>query len=104
VLWVGLAGDVHALRTLAVAAGAAARAAGVALDVTARYGPRLALARAGRTNAGLRAAAAELAQIVGPVWPVTAVQLMHSRLGAGPGGGAVHEPIATWPRRAGGRG
>lgn len=103
VLWVGLAGDVHALRTLAEAAGAAARSAGVALEEDARYRPHLTLARAGKTRADLRPAAAELAQVVGPAWDVTAVHLMHSRLGAGPGNTAVHAPIATWPRRSTGR-
>ncbi|HUR73981.1 MAG TPA: RNA 2',3'-cyclic phosphodiesterase [Sporichthya sp.] len=100
VLWVGLAGDVHALRTLAEAAGTAARAAGVALEEDARYRPHLTLARAGKTRADLRPAATELAQVVGPAWDVAAVQLMASRLGAGPGGRAVHAPIATWPRRS----
>lgn len=102
VLWVGLAGDVHALRTLAADLSGAANRCGIALEDQG-FRPHLTLARAGREKADLRPAAAELAQIVGPPWEVSAVQLMRSRLGAGPGGGAVHEPIATWPRRGRGR-
>ncbi|MBA3744998.1 RNA 2',3'-cyclic phosphodiesterase [Sporichthya sp.] len=103
VLWVGLAGDVHALRTLAESTGGAAAQAGVALE-DAAFRPHLTLARAGKERADLRPAATELAQVVGPAWDVQGVHLMHSRLGAGPGGSAAHEPIATWPRRqSGGR-
>lgn len=102
VLWVGLAGDVHALRTLAESAGGAARDVGVAME-DASYRPHLTLARAGKERADLRPAAAELAQVVGPSWDVDAVHLVRSRLGAGPGGTAVHTPIATWPRRQSGR-
>ncbi len=98
VLWVGLAGDVHALRTLAADLATAARSAGVDIEDQS-FRPHLTLARAGREQTDLRPAAAELAQIVGPAWDVAAVQLIRSRLGAGPGGGALHEPIATWPRR-----
>ncbi|WP_019874895.1 RNA 2',3'-cyclic phosphodiesterase [Sporichthya polymorpha] len=98
VLWVGLAGDVHALRTLAEAVTAAAR--GVAVELDDRpYRPHLTLARAGKASADLRHAAGELAQVVGPSWDVDAVHLMSSRLGQGPGGSAAHVPIATWPRR-----
>lgn len=102
VLWVGLAGDVHALRTLAAEVGTAARAGGVHLADQA-FRPHLTLARAGRVKADLQPAAAELAQVVGPAWDVEAVHLMRSRLGAGPGGSALHEPLATWPRRSSGR-
>lgn len=102
VLWVGLAGDVHALRTLAAAVTTAARGAGVACD-DQPFRPHLTLARAGKAPADLRPAATELAQVVGPVWEVAAVQLVHSRLGAGPGRSAVHEPIASWARAATGR-
>lgn len=99
VLWVGLAGDVPALRTLAASVAGAARTSGVAFD-DQPYRPHLTLARAGREPADLRPAAAELAQIVGPVWDVSAVHLVHSRLGAGPGNSAAHTAIATWPRAA----
>jgi 2'-5' RNA ligase len=103
VLWVGLAGDVHALRTLAAAVALTARDVGVAVD-DKPYRPHLTLARAGRERADLRPAAAELAQVVGPAWDVASVQLVRSRLGAGPGRSSLHEPIATWPRAAKGRG
>lgn len=102
VLWVGLAGDVHALRRLAANIGTAAGEAGIELEEKS-FRPHLTLARAGREKADLRPAAEELAQIVGPVWDVEAVQLMRSRLSAGPGGTALHEPVATWPRRTTGR-
>lgn len=103
VLWVGLAGDVHALRVLAAEIATAARGAGVVLADDHSFRPHLTLARAGREKADLRPAAAELAQIVGPAWDVAAVQLLRSRLNAGPGGTALHTPIATWPRRPSGR-
>lgn len=98
VLWVGLAGDVHALRTLAADIATAAGGVGLTLEEKG-FRPHLTLARAGKERADLRPAAAELAQIVGPAWDVDAVHLMHSRLNSGPGGSAVHTPIATWPRR-----
>ena len=102
VLWVGLAGDVHALRTLAADIATVARGAGLALEDQS-FRPHLTLARAGKEKADLRPAAAELAQVVGPAWDVAAVHVMRSRLNAGPGGTALHEPIATWPRRPTGR-
>lgn len=97
VLWVGLAGDVHALRTLAQDLAAAARSLGVAVD-DKPYRPHLTLARAGTVRADLRPAAGALAEVMGRPWDVEVVRLVRSRLGAGPGGSAAHEPIASWPR------
>lgn len=100
VLWVGLAGDVHALRTVAESVAVAGREAGAPVE-DKPFRPHLTLARAGRERADLRPAAAELAQVVGPMWDVASVQLVESRLGAGPGRSSLHEPVATWPRATG---
>lgn len=96
VLWVGIAGDTHALRTLAAGVAAAARRSGVVIS-DEPYRPHLTLARAGRVGADLRTAAGALAEVIGSPWSVGSVQLVHSRLGTGPGASAVHSPIATWP-------
>ncbi len=98
VLWAGVAGDTHALRRLAEAVSGTARVAGTEAP-EAPYRPHLTLARAGKAPADLRPAATALAGLVGAVWDVAEVSLVHSRLGAGPGGRAAHEAIARWPRR-----
>lgn len=100
VLWVGVAGDSRALRTLAEDVAAAARGAGIEPSA-APYRPHLTLARAGPERADLRPAATALADVVGPAWDVPDVRLVRSRLGAGPGHSATHEAIATWPPRRG---
>jgi 2'-5' RNA ligase len=96
VLWVGIAGDTNVLRSLAAGMAAAAHRFAVAIS-DEPYRPHLTLARAGRVGADLRPAAGALAEVVGSPWSVCSVQLVHSRLGAGPGASAVHSPIATWP-------
>lgn len=98
VLWAGVAGDVHALRTLAETVAGVARTAGIAAP-KAPYRPHLTLARAGKEAADLRPAATALADVVGAAWDVAEVRLVRSRLGAGPGNSATHEVIARWPRR-----
>jgi 2'-5' RNA ligase len=75
----------------------ALRAAGVDLEER-RYRPHLTLARSARGSApDLRPSVAALADFRGRAWQPDAVRLMHSRLGAGPGGHAVHDELACWP-------
>lgn len=82
VLWTGVGGQRHLLRRLAERTSAAARRAG--LDVEDRpYRPHLTVARAVRP-VDLRPAVAQLADYTGPEWPVAAVELVRSTLGAAP--------------------
>jgi 2'-5' RNA ligase len=88
-------GGVDALRRLAGSVAAAARRSGIAVD-DRHYRPHLTLAR-GREGADLRPAVAALAGFAGSPWGADALHLVRSRLGAGPGGTAAHEVVATWP-------
>jgi 2'-5' RNA ligase len=88
-------GGVDALRRLAGSVTAAARRSGIAVDVRP-YRPHLTLAR-GREGADLRPAVAALAGFAGSPWAADELHLVRSRLGAGPGGTAVHEIVETWP-------
>jgi RNA 2',3'-cyclic 3'-phosphodiesterase len=88
-------GGADALRRLAGSVAAAARRSGIAVD-DRPYRPHLTLAR-GRGGADLRPAAAALAGFAGSPWTADALHLVRSRLGAGPGGTAVHEIVRTWP-------
>jgi len=83
------------LRRLAASVTAAARRCGIALDERP-YRPHLTLARS-RDGADLRPAVAALAGFAGSPWTADALHLVQSRLGAGPGGTAVHEVVGTWP-------
>ena len=74
VVWVGLAGDVPALRSLAGAVTRACRAAGADVD-DRPYRPHLTVGRKGHPDA------AALASYDGPVWPVTEVELVRSDVG-----------------------
>jgi 2'-5' RNA ligase len=95
VLWTRVHGDVEPLRRLAASVQAAARRA--RLPVEARpYRPHLTLARA-RDTADLRPVVDTLAGFAGRTWVATDLQLVRSRLGAGPDGGARHEPVTEWP-------
>jgi len=119
-LWVGLTGDVDPLRRLAGLAGEAAADAG--LPAADRAGGRAHLTVA---RATLRAAAARRRQVDGarggthrprgrddepsvlaswaralavyrgPAWPVAAVHVVSSELGAGRSGGPAHEDVAV---------
>lgn len=84
-----------ALRALAASVGAAARRCGIAVD-DRPYRAHLTLARA-RPGADLRPAVEALRGFAGTGWTADALHLVRSRLGAGPGGTAAHEVIATWP-------
>jgi 2'-5' RNA ligase len=83
------------LRALAASVGAAARRCRIAVDERP-YRPHLTLAR-GRPGTDLRPLVEALREFVGTPWTADALHLVHSRLGAGPGGAAAHELIATWP-------
>lgn len=74
VVWVGLAGDVPALRSLAAAVTRACRAAGAGVDERP-YHPHLTVGRKGHPDA------VALASYDGPVWPVTEVALVRSDVG-----------------------
>jgi 2'-5' RNA ligase len=93
VLWIRVHGG-DAPRRLAASVAAAARRCGIAVDAR-RYRPHLTLAR-GRDGADLRPVVAALTGFTGSPWTADALHLVRSRLGAGPGGTAAHEVIATW--------
>jgi RNA 2',3'-cyclic 3'-phosphodiesterase len=95
VLWTRVQGDRERLRRLADSVRAAARRSGLPVDERP-YRPHLTLARAAGT-ADLRPLVERLASYVGQPWVATRLYLVHSRLGAGPDGSALHEPIAHWP-------
>jgi len=95
VLWTGVRGNLEGLRRLADSVRAAARRS--RLPVERRpYRPHLTLARSDGT-ADLRPLVERLAPWEGLAWVATWLYLMRSRLGAGLGGSALHEPIARWP-------
>lgn len=95
VLWTRVHGDRHGLRRLAESARAAARRSGVPTEQRP-YRPHLTLARAG-AGADLRPLVERLAGYEGRGWVADRLHLVRSRLGAGQGGYALHEPIAGWP-------
>jgi 2'-5' RNA ligase len=92
VLWTRVRGE---LRALAASVGAAARRCRIAVD-DRPYRAHLTLART-RPGADLRPAVDALRDFAGTPWTATTLHLVRSRLGAGPGGTAAHEVIATWP-------
>lgn len=98
VVWVGVDGDRDRLTRLAAATTAAARRAGLDVDLRP-YRPHLTLARASG-DADLEPVVAALATAlstdVAPRWRADELQLLQSRLGAGPGGTARHEVVARW--------
>jgi 2'-5' RNA ligase len=83
------------LRALAASVGAAARRCRIPVD-DRPYRPHLTLAR-GRPGSDLRPLVDALRGFAGTPWTADALHLVRSRLGAGPGGTAVHEVVATWP-------
>jgi 2'-5' RNA ligase len=83
------------LHRLATSVTAAARRSGIAVD-DRPYRPHLTLARA-RDGADFRPLVTALAGFAGSPWSAEALHLVRSRLGAGPGGTAVHEIVGTWP-------
>jgi RNA 2',3'-cyclic 3'-phosphodiesterase len=90
-LYLGLSGDVEPLSTLANAAVAAARRAGIPV-ATRRFRPHLTVAR-GRAGADLTPWSAALAEYLGPPWPVDRLLLVRSELGPLP----RYTDVAWWP-------
>lgn len=97
VLWTRVHGERDRLRRLADSVRAAARRSGLATEQRP-YRPHLTLARA-TTAADLRPLVDALAPYEGSSWTADELNLVHSRLGAGPGGTALHEPFRSWPLR-----
>lgn len=95
VLWAGVAGDDETLRRLAAATQAAGRRAGVEV-AGGPFRPHLTVARLPRPGDARRWADA-LGDYTGPAWIATEITLVASRLGAGPGGRAVHETLHRLP-------
>ena len=96
VLWTRVEGDRAALRRLADSVRAAARRCGLPTDARP-YRPHLTLARAGRPAPDLAPLAEALNDFAGRAWSAPDLLLVHSVLGAGPGGTARHETVASWP-------
>ncbi|MGH3977677.1 MAG: RNA 2',3'-cyclic phosphodiesterase [Pseudonocardiaceae bacterium] len=96
VLWTRVCGEHEGLRRLADSVRAAARRSGVPTEQRP-YRPHLTLARATSTAADLRPLVDALASYEGRSWEATELHLVRSDLGAGPGGTALHQPIACWP-------
>ena len=99
VLWARIAGHTDGLRRLAATTAAAARRARIPMQGRP-FRAHLTLATA-RPAGSVRPATAELDALLrasGPVaGAVDRLCLVHSRLGAGPGGTPRHETIAEWP-------
>jgi 2'-5' RNA ligase len=96
VLWTGIHGDREGLRRLADSVQAAARRS--RLPVQQRpYQPHLTLVRASDPETDLRPLVERLGRWQCPPWVATQLELVRSRLGAGPDRSAVHEPIGSWP-------
>ena len=85
-------GDRDGLRRLADSTRAAARRTGLVVEHRT-YRPHVTLARADG-GVDLRPLVERLVSWQGPPWVATRLQLVRSRLGAAPGGSALHEPIA----------
>lgn len=96
VLWTRIEGDRVPLRRLVDGVRAAARRCGLPTEQRP-YRPHLTLARSAKPAPDLRPLVAALQGFVGSTWPATELHLVRSHLGAGPGGTARHETIATWP-------
>jgi 2'-5' RNA ligase len=95
VLWTRVQGDRDGLRRLAGSVQAAARRSRLPMEQRP-YRPHLTLARSDG-GADLRPLVERLASWHGLPWVATRLYLIRSRLGAGPGGSALHQPIAGWP-------
>jgi RNA 2',3'-cyclic 3'-phosphodiesterase len=81
VLWVGLDGDVDALRRLADRCAGAGRRARIAMEDRA-FRPHLTVARSRKDPVDVRELVARLASYTGEWWTVTSLRLVHSTLGA----------------------
>ncbi len=97
VLWTRVRGERDRLRRLAASVRAAVRRSGLAAEQRP-YRPHLTLARATGTT-DLRPLVEALTPYEGRSWTADELHLVRSRLGAGPGGTARHEPVSSWPLR-----
>ncbi|MGH4011906.1 MAG: RNA 2',3'-cyclic phosphodiesterase [Pseudonocardiaceae bacterium] len=95
VLWTRVQGDRDGLRRLVDSVRAAARRSRLPAEQRP-YHPHVTLARADAAF-DLRPLVEQLASWQGLPWVATRLYLIRSRLGAGPDGSALHEPIAGWP-------
>ena len=82
-VWLGVTGDVAALRSLAGALDPGGR----------RYRPHLTVARVRGDDTGTAAVVAALSAYAGPAWTAGAVHLVRSRLGPAP----AYDDVASWP-------
>lgn len=96
VLWAGIRAEREPLPRLAAGVVAAAGRERIAVAGQRRYHPHLTLARA-RQPTDVRPLTERLAAYEGPEWTADSFALVRSRLAAGPGGRAMHEPLTSWP-------
>ncbi|MFF1282283.1 RNA 2',3'-cyclic phosphodiesterase [Streptomyces sp. NPDC058299] len=101
-LWVGVRGEVEALRLLAGRAEAAARKAGVPMGEHRPYKAHLTLAR-GREAVDVRPFVTALAEFAGSPWTVADLALVRSSLPRSgvPGEQPRYEAVARWALGAG---
>ncbi|MFG2832863.1 RNA 2',3'-cyclic phosphodiesterase [Streptomyces sp. NPDC048434] len=100
VVWAGADGDRPAMRTLADAASAAARRAGISMDEQHRpYTPHLTLARNRVPDLDLRPYATALKDFAGASWTVDALSLVcsHPPVPGVAGKQPRYETVGTWP-------
>lgn len=80
VLWVGLDGEVDAMRRLADRCAGAGRRARISVD-DRKFRPHLTLARARRDTVDAADVVGRMASYASPWWTVTSLRLVHSTLG-----------------------
>lgn len=81
VLWMGLDGEVDAMRRLADRCAGAGRRARIAVE-DRKFRPHLTLARARRETVDVQDAVNRLSSYSSPWWNVTTLRLVHSTLGS----------------------
>jgi len=95
VLWTRVVGDRAGLRRLVDSVRAAARRSGLPTDPRT-YRPHLTLARGAGPAVSLAPLLPYLEAFAGTGWAAHELYLVRSHLGAGPGGTARHETVASW--------
>lgn len=95
ILFTRVAGDREPLQHLAASSAAAARRCGLAIEER-RYHPHLTLARV-RPGTQLRPLVTALQDYRGTAWTAFTLELVRSRLGAGPAGTSAYQTIGSWP-------
>jgi 2'-5' RNA ligase len=91
VLWIGLDGEVDAVRRLADRCAGAGRRARIAMEERT-FRPHLSLARSRREGVDVTDVADRLASYTSAWWTVTTLRLVHSTLGAQ----VRHETLSEW--------